>query len=143
MLQKGLVYSLFAAVIWGCAPIFDKYAMQHLEPRIAIIVRNTIVFFATLPILVVSFNDIRLEASQLTSKLVVVLGIAGILGGVIGLLLYTKALKLMEASRVVPICSTYPLFAMIMAWIFLGEKLTLAKLGGTLMVILGIFLISL
>ena len=54
---------------------------------------------------------------------------------------YFKALKYSESSRVVPIAGTYPLIALITSIIFLKEELTLAKAIGTLLVVVGIFLL--
>ena len=59
-----------------------------------------------------------------------------------GQIFFYNALKLGEASRVVPLGATYPLISFILAVFLLGEKFTLAKLGGIILVLSGIFLLK-
>ena len=61
---------------------------------------------------------------------------------VLGQLALFKALKFGEASRVVPIAASYPLVTVILAALFLGEKLTVPKVAGVLCIVVGIGLVS-
>ncbi|HHY05140.1 MAG TPA: EamA family transporter [Thermoanaerobacterales bacterium] len=48
----------------------------------------------------------------------------GILSALIGQLFYYNALKYGEASKIVPICSSFPLITVILAIVFLNEQFT-------------------
>jgi transporter family protein len=58
------------------------------------------------------------------------------------MLTYFKALKLGEASRVVPIVASYPMMTAIFSALLLGEKLTLMKFIGIILIIVGMFLLQ-
>jgi transporter family protein len=55
---------------------------------------------------------------------------------------YFKALKSGNINQIIPIVGAYPLVSALVAMIFLGESLTLAKLSGVVMVVLGIILLA-
>lgn len=63
------------------------------------------------------------------------------MASLLGQLAYYYALKYSEASKVVPVSSSFPLFTLILAFLFLHENITFKKILGTLLVILGIILI--
>ena len=47
-----------------------------------------------------------------------------------------------EASKIVPLTSTYPFVTFIMVCLFLGESFTVSKLIGTMLISGGIYFIS-
>ncbi|MFC1805193.1 EamA family transporter, partial [Candidatus Omnitrophota bacterium] len=56
-----------------------------------------------------------------------------------GQICFYHALKSAEASRIVPIAGSFPLVAFILGVLFLSETVTPLKLGGVLLVTLGIW----
>ena len=69
------------------------------------------------------------------------IGMEGIFASLIGHFAFYYALRLGEASRVVPIVSAYSLITILAAVIFLSEKMTIYKGAGALLVIAGVFLL--
>ena len=63
-------------------------------------------------------------------------------GPIIGQLTYFRALKIAEASQVIPVCATYPLVALALAILLLREPLTVSKGAGAICIVAGIILIS-
>jgi|GEM_PF-3426963 len=61
----------------------------------------------------------------------------------LGYLAYNIALTLSYTTIVVTISSLYPVFALVLAWIFLKERLEINQYVGIALALLGIFLISL
>lgn len=69
--------------------------------------------------------------------------LAGVLGSVIGTLLYLYALSVTKhTSVVIALSFTSPLFAAIIGYIFYKEVLTIRQMLGTMCIIVGIILIS-
>jgi transporter family protein len=68
--------------------------------------------------------------------------LAGVLAGFVAQLVFYKALKTGEISRIIPITSCYPLFTFLLGWMFLGEDVTLSKVIGMLLILGGIFLLK-
>ncbi len=137
--MKGLLFAIITAILWGMAPMFEKAGIAKLDPFTAITLRSCVI--ATL--LVILFLTLgkasHLPKIDLRSVILVVIG--GICAGLLGQWTYFKALKLWEASKVVPVAATYPLFAMVFSIVLLGESFTWVKAAGTLLVVTGIFLL--
>jgi transporter family protein len=59
------------------------------------------------------------------------------------LILLFVALGLGEASKVVPVTAAYPAATVVLAALFLGENISLARVAGMLMVIVGVVVLTL
>jgi len=70
------------------------------------------------------------------------LGIVGGLGTYLGLILYFKAMAVEEASRVISLIYTSPIFVLILASVFLEETLSLPMYFGVVFLVLGAISIS-
>jgi len=132
--------ALLVAAVWGIAPIFEKLSLARVSPFTALTIRF---MFTTGIVVVISlvsgrFKDIKNVDPM--SLLWICLG--GIIGGVIGLLLYFVALKQGMVTRVIPITATFPLFTAFYAYLFLHEQLTAIRVAGILLVVLGVVLIN-
>ena len=69
----------------------------------------------------------------------------GVVAGVFvigSFLTISLALERGEASQVIPVTASYPVFTAILAVIVLGERLTARRLTGTGVVVLGVVLVS-
>jgi transporter family protein len=71
----------------------------------------------------------------------VFIALEGICAALLGQLFYYYALKSGEASVVVPLIAIFPLFTFIIATIFLGDKISLSKVGGIVFIVLGVVLL--
>ncbi|MBI4746432.1 MAG: EamA family transporter [Deltaproteobacteria bacterium] len=137
---RAYLLSILTAFIWGIAPIFEKIGLSgEIEPYVAVVVR-------TIPIVLVSFTGLLFmgkvgSLGQLASKDVLFVTIGGLLAGFLGQITLYSALKIGQASVVVPIAATYPLVAMTVAVLFLGEPLTWQKVTGVVLVISGVMML--
>lgn len=137
---RAYLLSIITALIWGVAPIFEKIGLSgKIEPYVAVVVRG-------IPIVLVSFLGLLImgkvgSLGQLASKDVLFVIIGGLLAGFLGQLTFYSALKAGQASMVVPIAATYPLVAMTVAVLFLGEPATWQKVTGVVLVISGVMML--
>jgi len=136
---KAILFALLSALIWGSAPVLFKLGLRgDVSPISGIFIHNlTATIFAFLTLLAVKENPLGYPIKEL---LTVALG--GFVSGFLGLLVYYKAIKVGNVSIVAPIASSSPLFSTLLAIIILGESFTLTKFGGTILVIIGIVLLS-
>lgn len=133
-------YLVLAIVCWGSAPVFDKIAVKNVDVYSGIFFRSlaiTIVF----GILHFLYRQTPLIYSY-NIKGIIFFAISGILAGGMGAMFYYNALKLSDTSFVVPVVAVYPLVTAILSTIFLGEKITLSRIIGTIFIISGIWLIK-
>lgn len=67
---------------------------------------------------------------------------SGMLGQGIGDAIFVRSMKVIGASRALPVASTNPLMTLVLAVIFLGEDVTWLGVAGTLLVVGGIYLLA-
>ncbi len=79
--------------------------------------------------------------SEVTPRGWFFLALDGISAALLGQLFYYYALKSGEASIVVPLVASFPVFTSIIAFFFLGERLTAMKASGLVLVVLGVILL--
>ena len=140
MERSGLIYALLTALLWGTAPVFEKLGLVKISPLAGLTIRTVTVTIILM--VIVFFTDMAKEIVRVEARTLFFLVVSAIIAGLLGLWSYFKALKCWEASRVVPIVGAYPLFAFLFALLFLGEKLTLQKVLGVLLVVSGVFLLG-
>ncbi|MCS7143923.1 MAG: EamA family transporter [Archaeoglobaceae archaeon] len=135
----GEIFAVLSAVLWGIAPILDRYALSTgVSVYTALAVRAFGALFA-MPFIVILLRDtnltIRIDA--LASLL-----IAGAIGGAIAMIFYYRALETIGASRTVPITAIYPMFTALFSLILLSESITAKTLLGIVFIVIGVILVS-
>lgn len=147
--KSALLYCLVTVLAWGGASVLDKVLVgpSGLSPWTAVLLRlvaGTIIVSAYAAH-AGALGEVRGMSAMEPSRLwMLVAAFAGsaLLGSLVGQVSYYHALQHADASRVVPITSTYPLVGALLAIGFLGEKLTLVKVVGAACIVLGIVLLS-
>ncbi len=136
--MSWIIFSILAAFIWATANMLDKYILTKWvkRPIIPLMFVGIVGFIASLLIYFIR------GYSSLSRGLIFIALIAGAIY-ILDLLFYFRAMKIEEASRVVPLFHLSPLFVTILATIFLGEILTIQNYFGILAIVTGAVLISL
>ena len=100
-------------------------------------------FFLVTALLVpffISTNQV-LMLPELNIKNMLLILIPGLLA-VLGIFLYFNALSGSSASKIVPLTAIYPLFTCFYAYIFLKEDFTTEKIIGTILIVVGVFILN-
>jgi len=138
--MKLWAFLIMTTVFWGTAAIFDKLALGKIAPFSGMLVRQ---FILTAVLLFVGAATGRIGSiASLDARAVVFFALSGICGGAAGLWTYYHALRLGGASLVVPITATYPLVTVLLGWLVLQEGLTLARVVGTALIVVGVWLVK-
>lgn len=142
-MSTWLIYALLSALSASLVAIFGKIGLQHLDANTATAVRAVVMALFLVGVVVIQgkFNLVGTVLADKKALLFVVLsGVAGALSW----LFYFMAIKNGNVSQVAPIDKLSVVFAVILAFILFGEKISLiAGLGvafitaGALMVALG------
>ncbi|AJJ10030.1 eamA-like transporter family protein [Yersinia rohdei] len=142
-MSTWLIYALLSALTASLVAIFGKIGLQHLDANTATAVRAVVMALFLVGVVLVQgkFNLVGAVLADKKALLFVVLsGVAGALSW----LFYFMAIKNGNVSQVAPIDKLSVVFAVILAFILFGEKISLvAGLGvalitaGALMVALG------
>lgn len=140
MVRQGFLYALLVMICWGTAPIFAKIGLSKLPPLTALVFRNTFIAIMFLLAMLINGSMKTIFTSDIRS--VVFILIEALLAGLIGQYFYYKAVKVWEASRVVPIVGAFPLVTFFIAVLILSEKVTLLKVLGALFIVAGVGLLG-
>ncbi|AJJ59968.1 EamA family transporter [Yersinia pseudotuberculosis] len=142
-MSTWLIYALLSALSASLVAIFGKIGLQHLDANTATAVRAVVMALFLVGVVVVQgkFNLVGTVLADKKALLFIVLsGVAGALSW----LFYFMAIKNGTVSQVAPIDKLNVVFAVLLAFILFGEKISLvAGLGvalitaGALMVALG------
>lgn len=137
-MQAALI-AFLVACIWGINPIFEKLGLKGASPYTMITIRF---IFTTVCLSIYGVATGKIEYFFETEKRALLWIILSGVGAMVGLLLYLYALKMDDASKIVTIVATFPMFTAFYAYIFLGENLGPARILGIVFVITGAVLIN-
>jgi transporter family protein len=140
--MKPQLLALMTAIAWGVGGYFEKKGLQlgHLSPQMGITIRTGI---ALLILAAASYPDWK-TLSQAGSKALwyMIIG-GGVVAGAVGMLCFYAAIKGAPLGRVMPIAFTSPLFGALMGILLGGETATMKTIGGMVLTVGGIILLTL
>ncbi len=140
-MDKSFIYALLTALIWGCAPALEKMGLSgKIDPYTGVVIRN-------IPVAIIGFVGLLMvgrvgSITTVDTKSLIFLIAGGLVAGLVGQYAFYSALKAGHPSVVVPITATYPLVAMLISVLFLGDAFTWQKLVGVLFVVGGVILLK-
>jgi transporter family protein len=133
-------YAILSAVFGALVAIFGKIGVRDVDSNLAVALRTVIIVFFAWGIVLVQGN--ARDVTRISRHSYVFLILSAIATG-LSWLFYYKALKLGDASRVAPIDKLSVALAVIMAFVFLGEKPTLGSVLGGVLITAGVLVAAL
>jgi DME family drug/metabolite transporter len=142
-LIKGVAFALATAVFWSVSITMINVAVKEtgsLDNALAI---NTVRVTAIAIVLLASapLTDREYGFLKVQKKTLITLILGGIIALGLGWFFLTYSFVVTLGSRAVPISSTTPLFSTLFGIVFLHEKVTVKSALGSLIIVVGIFLI--
>ena len=138
-MNLGIILGLIAAISWGVSAILIKLSVKDKGAVTANLIRLYIVAF--LYSVIFFINDNFNEIFALSKIQLFIAFISAQLGFVIGDYFYFNALKIAGVSRTVPATSSYPLWAILWTFLFLGRGINLKVVFGALLIFSAIVLV--
>lgn len=142
-MSTWLIYALLSALSASLVAIFGKIGLQHLDANTATAVRAVVMALFLVGVVVVQ-GKFNLVGTVLADKKALLFMVLSGVAGALSWLFYFMAIKNGTVSQVAPIDKLSVVFAVLLAFILFGEKISLvAGLGvalitaGALMVALG------
>ncbi|NLG79693.1 MAG: EamA family transporter [Firmicutes bacterium] len=136
-----VLVALFGALCWGIAPIFGKMGLARVDPIAGICLRTLIASGIVAGWLLVSGGLRAMET--VSSRAWLFIALEAVLATLVGDLAYYAALKWGGAAQVTLVMSTAPLFTLLIAVVYLQESATWAQVIGAVLIVCGLFLVSL
>lgn len=139
-MDSWLVLSILVILAWGFWGLALKYASLNLEWQYVYVASalGASIVYATAT-LILAITGRLAQTSDFKGLGVAVLG--GLMGALGGLMLIV-ALRLGQASVIVPLTSIYPAVTAALSIALLGESVTARKIAGIILAILAVILLS-
>jgi transporter family protein len=118
--------------VWGVA---GKLALRSLSWGDVLVVTAVVYGLTAIVLLALGRGGVRFEANTWWALVAAVCVVSA-------LIFFYLALESGEASKVVPISAAYPAVTLVLSAIFLAESISLVKVGGLVLVIGGVVLLS-
>jgi transporter family protein len=137
LLKAWLLYSVLTIVVWGLGAFFPKIALGWLDPKTAFI-------FEVLGGALTGLFAFLILRPQLVGAEIRGI-IPALLTGVtysVGVLTFMYAIRQGKVSIVAPLTAIYPVVTLVLAMIFLKERVNLVQLAGIILAIVSVVLIS-
>ncbi len=141
-MSAWLIYALLSAVTAALVAIFGKIGLQHLDANTATAIR-AVVMAAFLVGVVVVQGKLSLVATVLADKKALLFVVLSGVAGALSWLFYFMAIKSGNVSRVAPIDKLSVVFAVILAVILFGEKVSLIAAAGVALITAGALMVAL
>ena len=122
-------------LVWGASFLFMRIAGPEFGVFALVEIRLLIASLVLLPLLLVRRQGKDLSANWLT------LGFIGVHNTAVPFLLFTWATLFLSAGTSAILNATAPIFAAVIAWAWLGEKLNLSRGVGLLVGTIGVWLL--
>ncbi|WP_413734691.1 EamA family transporter [Sodalis sp. RH21] len=141
-MSTWLIYALLSALTASLVAIFGKIGLQHLDANSATAIRSVVMAVFLVGVVLVQ-DKMNLVSEILADKkalgFIILSGVAGALSW----LFYFMAIKFGKVSQVAPIDKLSVVFAVVMAVILFGEKVSLVAGFGVALIVAGALMVAL
>ncbi|EEU32083.1 hypothetical protein HMPREF0946_00156 [Fusobacterium vincentii 3_1_36A2] len=135
-----IIFAILSAIFAALTSILAKIGIEGVNSNLATAVRTIVVVLMAWFMVFITGNQNGIV--DISKKSWIFLILSGLATGA-SWLCYYKALQLGEASKVVPIDKLSIVITIILAFIFLGEQITLKTLIGCCLIVAGTFVMIL
>ena len=134
------VFAILSSIFAALTSILTKIGIEGVNSNLATAVRTIVVVLMAWFMVFITGNQNGIV--DISKKSWIFLILSGLATGA-SWLCYYKALQLGEASKVVPIDKLSIVITIVLAFIFLGEQITLKTLIGCCLIVTGTFIMIL
>ena len=132
-----ILFAFGSALFAGITSILAKCGIRKTDSTVATAIRTIVVLAFSW--LMVFLSGSQSQISQISQKTLLFLVLSGLATGA-SWLCYFKALQLGDINKVVPIDKSSTVLTILLAFLFLGETVSVPKAIGTLLIAVGTFL---
>ena len=137
----GIIFAVVAALGWGLEGVFGAYAMDVVDPEIAISVRQTLSFVMYLIFVIPFIHGFDMLFEAFTAPSMLVFALAGIICSVSYVTWYF-GLSMTGVGRAMALNITYSIWVIILDWMINGTMASPNLIIGCLVIVFGSILVS-
>ncbi len=136
-LKAWVLYSALALLVWGLWAFFPKMALSWLDPKTAFMFE----VFGGATTGLFAFLILQPHLGGADIRGIIPAFLTGVTG-YLGLLCFMYAIREGKVSVVAPLTALYPVVTLVLARVFLREKINLVQLAGIILALVSVVLIS-
>lgn len=136
------IYALLSAIFAALVAVLGKIGLQHLDANTATAIRAVVMAIFLVGVVFAQNKQGLIQEVLSNHKALLFIILSGI-AGALSWLFYFMAIKKGHVSQVAPIDKLSVVFAVILAAILLGEKISLLSGAGILLITIGALLVAL
>jgi len=134
-MNNWFIWALLSALFAALTAILAKVGVADVNPNLATAIRTTVILVITWALAAATSG--KADWTALTSRAWFFLAASGLMTG-LSWLCYFRALKLGDVSKVAPVDKLSVAIAIILAVLFLGEKVKTQEAIGAALIVLGV-----
>jgi drug/metabolite transporter (DMT)-like permease len=142
-MKTYIVLGLLIAFLWGLAPIVLKSLQTNLNYFTIMFFSSMIYFICVLVLCFINRNEFMRDINSITAKEIAILVSLPVVALFFANYLYYNLLKRHESALIVALVCCSPIFTLLLAYLFMNERISQYGIAGILMVCGGVGLISL
>lgn len=137
-----LLMSIFTSFLWGISPVIQKHLLDKFDKR------SLMLFYASANVIFVTVllsfynNKLYSDIKSINTYDIFLISAYTFFTIFLANLLFLEVLKYNNAHEAAAIEGIYPFFTLLLAYLFLKEKITVFGILGVILVVLGVVCIS-
>ncbi|CAI8863110.1 EamA family transporter [Kosakonia quasisacchari] len=140
-MSAWLIYALLSALTAALVAIFGKIGLQHLDANTATAIRAVVMALFLVGVVVIQ-GKLSLISTVFADKKALLFVVLSGVAGALSWLFYFMAIKTGNVSRVAPIDKLSVVFAVILAVVLFGEKISLLSAAGVALITAGALMVA-
>jgi len=139
---RAVALSLCVAFLWATNTVIQKYALNNSINQKTVIVVGSLTYLICIVFFTIyNYDIIKKDIKKANINFISLIIIGSILGTFVATLIFTSLLHKHNSSLVATIANTAPIFVLLLALLFLNEKITGIQILGILITVIGIVII--
>ena len=137
-----ILAALFVSLLWGISPIILKLLAMKFNTITIMVINGLLYFISLIIIFYFNYKTIMKDIPRINKYDLLLLVSTSVFIGLSAQLIYITLLGSFDSYIITALVSVSPLFTLILAYLFMKENITIHGVLGTILVVVGIMLIS-
>jgi uncharacterized membrane protein len=138
-----IFYSLIVSLFWGISPVFYKMIMSKVDTKLTFIINNLFFTLGVLGYTYYYWDQIKVDVQNISIRDTLAIGAIAIVLSFIPNIIYYNLINDHDSYVVTALVNSAPVFTVGLSYLLLKENITKNSLLGVVLIIVGIFCLSL